>query len=156
MTNIRPKTPTTLYHGIYYSSAVNVWDYFNSSYHSLASVSKISTGSATWEAIVNTGAKNPGCLQFLMITVKNSGGSAKTFGARIWLDGAYIYTNNTLPVGAGAQTGICLAGKVLFTAVGRPAGLVMDQYFWDDILQLDVWVDDPSINVQVTSKLYYV
>lgn len=147
----RPLPPSAIYIGQQYDSTLNAYDWAATS-HSLNVSNKNSTGLAQWREVLDTGAGQPGCLQFLFVAVKNTS-TTKNFGAQVLIDGSYVYNNNTLTLGT-TQTGIALAGRVLFTGPSIAKGVVMDELFFDSRLQILVWVDDPGISTRTMTKYY--
>lgn len=149
----RPRVVKTLYHGTAYATVLNVYDYFLTQNTGLCRKLAASSGSAQWVVTAGSGGL-PGCLQFLFISVTNTSGVTKDYGARVYMNGGYVYTNNSLTIATGTQTGICLAGKVWFSGAGAPSGVAMSEIFHDDAMTVEVWVDDPSIIVATSFKHY--
>ena len=148
----RPEILSAAFAGWEYNTALNLWNYFSNRYHGLNEHHATSSGSPGWETIIDiTGA---GVLQAFWIAVKNTGGSSKNIGGKIIIDGGTKHSDNTYSCSGSSQNGLCLVGRVFWDSANTPGGCTMQDMFFESSLRLEVYVDDPSIDVYSLYKYF--
>lgn len=101
------------------------------------------TEQQVWEPVISY-VGHPGMCYFLAYAIKNSSGSAKEFGVRLSIDGAFVYGFDRVTVANSAQHGNSLIGNMFFQSTGELQAISSWWSPYNSALQLHVYRETSS------------